>query len=73
MLLIDNLLLSNNYFGQNMHKNVLFLLKNCKNRQVLVFRPSFLQRLGAFPPDPLVENSWLRHCFKRSENFGLLE
>jgi len=28
MLLIDELLLQNNYFRQNMHKNALFLLKN---------------------------------------------
>jgi len=31
MFLIDELLLaSNSYFGRNMHKNALFLMKNCK-------------------------------------------
>jgi len=48
MLLIDKLLLYNSYFGQNMHKNALFLLKNCK------IRPA----LGASPPGHLASNGW---------------
>jgi len=39
MLLIDKLLLQI-YFGRNMHKNALFLLKNSKNRLVLGISPS---------------------------------
>jgi len=36
-----------------MHKNALFLLKNCKNRPAL----------GAASDIPLpIEKSWLRHC-----------
>jgi len=38
-LLNDELLLENNYFGRNMRKNALFLLKNCKNRPALGARP----------------------------------
>jgi len=45
MLLIDELLLQNSYFGQYMHKNVLFLLKNCKNHPCL-------WRLGTLHSDP---------------------
>jgi len=33
--IIDELLLQNNYFNRNMHKNALFLLKNCKNRSAI--------------------------------------
>jgi len=47
MLLIDELLLSNNYFGRNMHKMRYFLLK--KNRW----------GIPAIPPS--FENSYLRH------------
>jgi len=32
MLLIDGLLLKNNYFGQNIHKNALLQKSNCKNK-----------------------------------------
>jgi len=39
MLLIDNnLLFQNIYFGRNIHKAALFLLKNCKNAGGFVSR-----------------------------------
>jgi len=36
-----------------MHKNALFLFKNCKNRPALALQTS------AKPP---IKESWLRHC-----------
>jgi len=43
MFLIDELTLKYlNYFGRNMHKNVLFLLKNSKNRPAPGLRPQTL-------------------------------
>jgi len=48
------MVIENNYFGRNMHKNALFLLKNGKNRPAL----------GAPPPNPrqplLIGISWQR-------------
>jgi len=37
-----------------MHKNALFLFKNCKNRPALRAPPQlpYLRRIGALPPDP---------------------
>jgi len=49
MLLIDELLLLSNYFGRTMHKNALFLLKNCKN----------CPALGALPPNSFASSGWV--------------
>jgi len=49
MLLIDDLLLQNNYFGRNMHKKELFLLKNRKNCPVLGAKPPAPQPPAADP------------------------
>jgi len=49
MLLIDELLLQNNYsyFGQNMDKNALFLFKNCKIAQLRQWRGNVFWTGGA--------------------------
>jgi len=62
------------YFGRDMHKNALFLIKNCKNRPALGTLladplasrggPNGLRRLGVLPSEPRqknIEKSWLRH------------
>jgi len=56
MLLIDELLLLNNYFGRNMRKMRYFYWKIAKIAQRLeALSTDFRQPL-------LIENSWLRHC-----------
>jgi len=45
-------LLLNSYFGQNMQKNALFLLKNCKNHPVLGANSRGQGR--AMPPTPWI-------------------
>jgi len=49
-----------------MHKNVLFLLKNCKNRPALPFAP------GGCPRQTSIEKSWLRHCISSSKFINLV-
>jgi len=62
MLLIDELLLQNIYFVRNMHKDTLFLLKNCKNCSALGAPLPDSQWLPGGPATPHIEKSWLRHC-----------
>jgi len=62
----------NNYFGRNMHKDMLYLLKNFKNRSALEAPPPDPVASGGSTPNGLrpsanlspIENSWLRHCYQ---------
>jgi len=61
-----------------MPENVLFLLKNCKNRQTLgsAPKPLYLWRMGASPPDPphqssYIVNSSLCICLQSTDSFEI--
>jgi len=58
MFLIHELLLKNSYFGRNMHKNALFLLKSCP--ALGASPPDYLHpTAGSFVPRPLASDGWI--------------
>jgi len=53
------------YSGRNMHKNALFLLKNCKIAQLWGLRLQSPTNLSL----PQIGKSWLRHCLSLCPKF----